>query len=139
MDPSLTDLRVLRATAERGSFSAAAAELGYSQSAVSRQIAALERETGATLFERHRAGVRLTENGLIVLRQARVVLDEIAAAERELTGAEPDVHDCPTGCSCCASTAGPTNVAGLSSRGCRDGRPVPSLRSSMRFGVGYPS
>jgi biotin operon repressor len=130
MDPSLTDLRVLRATAERGSFSAAAAELGYSQSAVSRQIAALERETGATLFERHRAGVRLTENGLIVLRQARV---------RELTGAEPDVHDCPTGCSCCASTAGPTNVAGLSSRGCRDGRPVPSLRSSMRFGVGYPS
>jgi DNA-binding transcriptional LysR family regulator len=75
------------------SFSAAAAELGYSQSAVSRQIAALERETGATLFERHRAGVRLTENGLILLRHARVVLDEIAAAERELTGAEPDVHD----------------------------------------------
>jgi molybdate transport repressor ModE-like protein len=93
MEPALTALRVLRAIAERGSFTAAAAELGYSQSAVSRQIAALEREAGTPLFERHRTGVRLTGNGLILLRHARVVLDEIDAAERELEGAEPDVHE----------------------------------------------
>lgn len=93
MEPSLTALRVLRATAERGSFTSAAAELGYSQSAVSRQIAALERESGTSLFKRHRTGVRLTTNGLILLRHARVVLDEIDAAEREIEGTEPDLHD----------------------------------------------
>ncbi len=97
MELSLTGLRVLRSIAERGSFTAAAAELGYSQSAVSRQIAALERESGAMLCERLRVGVRLTESGLILLRHARVVLDEIAMAERELEGAEPDVHDVRVG------------------------------------------
>ena len=89
MEPSLTALRVLCAVAERGSFTAAAAELGYTQSAVSRQVAALEREADAALFERHAAGVRLTSNGLTVLRHARVILDEIAAAERELEGRDP--------------------------------------------------
>jgi DNA-binding transcriptional LysR family regulator len=92
MEPSLTGLRVLRATAERGSFTAAAAELGYTQSAISRQIAALEREAGTTLFERHRGGVRLTSSGATLLRHARVVLDEIAAATRELDGSESDIH-----------------------------------------------
>ena len=77
MDLSLTGLRVLRAVAERGSFTAAAAELGYTQSAVSRQVAALERGSRATLFERRSDGVRLTTSGLILLRHARVVLDEI--------------------------------------------------------------
>lgn len=89
----MTALRVLRATAERGSFTAAAAELGYTQSAVSRQVAALEREAGVALFERHRGGVRLTDGGLILLRHARVVLDEIDAAAAELDGAAPDVHE----------------------------------------------
>jgi len=92
MEPSLTGLRVLRATAERGSFTAAAKELGYTQSAISRQVAALEREAGVSLFERHRGGVRLTTGGATLLRHARVVLDEIDAATRELDGNEPDVH-----------------------------------------------
>ncbi|MEU0497529.1 LysR family transcriptional regulator [Mycobacterium sp. NPDC006124] len=92
MEPSLTGLRVLRSTAERGSFTAAAAELGYTQSAISRQIAALEREAGTTLFERHRGGVHLTPAGATLLRHARVVLDEIALATRELEGTEPDVR-----------------------------------------------
>ncbi|KAA0097845.1 LysR family transcriptional regulator [Mycolicibacterium sp. P1-18] len=92
MEPSLTGLRVLRATAERGSFTAAAAELGYTQSAISRQIAGLEREAGLPLFERHPGGVRLTTSGSTLLRHARVVLDEIDAATRELAGSEPDVH-----------------------------------------------
>jgi DNA-binding transcriptional LysR family regulator len=97
MEPSLTGLRVLRAVAERGSFTAAATELGYTQSAISRQVATLERETGAALFERLPAGVRLTRSGLILLRHARVVLDEIAAAEAELDGASPDVHEVRVG------------------------------------------
>jgi DNA-binding transcriptional LysR family regulator len=97
MEPSLTALRVLRATAERGSFTAAAAELGYTQSAVSRQIAALEREAGVALFERRPGGVRLTNGGQILLRHARVVLDEIASAKRELEGVEPDMQEVRVG------------------------------------------
>ena len=87
MDPSLAGLRVLRAVAERGSFTAAAVELGYTQPAVSRQVSVLEREAGAVLFERRPGGARLTPAGLTLLRHARVVLAEIEAARRELSGA----------------------------------------------------
>src|SRR6187549_2788215 len=54
-------LRVLREVAARGSFSAAAEALAYTQSAVSQQIAALEREAGTVLVERNARGVRLTD------------------------------------------------------------------------------
>jgi DNA-binding transcriptional LysR family regulator len=91
MEPSLTGLRVLRAIADRGSFTAAARDLGYTQSAVSRQVAALEREAGSPLFERA-GGVRLTSEGLIMLRHARVILDEIASAQRELEGEEARIE-----------------------------------------------
>ena len=86
MEVSSTNLRVLRQIAESGSFTAAAAQLGYTQSAVSRQAAALERSVGATLFERRPDGVRLTPAGLGLLRHARTVLDAVAAAEQELAG-----------------------------------------------------
>ncbi|MYT73697.1 MULTISPECIES: LysR family transcriptional regulator [unclassified Streptomyces] len=85
-DVSLTALRVLRAVAEQGTFTAAAASLGYTQSAVSRQIAAIERAAGAELLERRRDGVRLTDAGRIVMRRATTVLDEIDATARELSG-----------------------------------------------------
>ncbi|MFD7070503.1 LysR family transcriptional regulator [Streptomyces sp. NPDC059913] len=85
-DVSLTALRVLRTVAEQGTFTAAAASLGYTQSAVSRQIAAVERAAGARLLERRRDGVRLTAAGRVVLRSATLVLDEIDAAARELSG-----------------------------------------------------
>ncbi|NUQ95560.1 MAG: LysR family transcriptional regulator [Streptomyces sp.] len=85
-DVSLTSLRVLRAVAEQGTFTAAAATLGYTQSAVSRQIAAIERAAGAELLERRRDGVRLTAAGRIVMRRATTVLDEIDATARELSG-----------------------------------------------------
>ncbi|AKA01961.1 LysR family transcriptional regulator [Streptomyces noursei ZPM] len=85
-DVSLTALRVFRAVAEEGTFTAAAASLGYTQSAVSRQIAAIERAAGAELLERRREGVRLTSAGRVVLRRATVVLDEIAETARELSG-----------------------------------------------------
>ncbi|MCL7379964.1 LysR family transcriptional regulator [Streptomyces sp. 35G-GA-8] len=85
-DVSLTALRVFRAVAEQGTFTAAAASLGYTQSAVSRQIAAIERAAGAELIERRRDGVRLTTAGRLVMRRATVVLDEIDATARELSG-----------------------------------------------------
>src|SRR3954469_332594 len=56
-------MRVLREVARRGSFSAAADALAYTQSAVSQQIAALEREAGTRLVERNARGVRLTDAG----------------------------------------------------------------------------
>ncbi|MDN3056968.1 LysR family transcriptional regulator [Streptomyces sp. SRF1] len=86
MDISSTGLRVLRQIAESGSFTAAAARLGYTQSAVSRQAAALEHSAGTTLFERRPDGVRLTPAGLTLLRHAHTILASLAAAERELTG-----------------------------------------------------
>ncbi|MDH6612494.1 DNA-binding transcriptional LysR family regulator [Streptomyces sp. SAI-208] len=85
-DVSLTALRVFRAVAEQGTFTAAAASLGYTQSAVSRQIASIERAAGAELLERRRDGVRLTAAGRVVMRPAATVLDEIDATARELSG-----------------------------------------------------
>ncbi|MFG2600238.1 LysR family transcriptional regulator [Streptomyces sp. NPDC048462] len=90
MEPSLTGLRVLREIAERGSFTAAAAGLGYTQSAVSRQVAALERAAGVKLFDRRPGGVALTGPGLTLLRHAVVALDALAEAERELKGLAPE-------------------------------------------------
>ncbi|MCU1645243.1 MAG: LysR family transcriptional regulator [Nocardia sp.] len=83
---SLTALRVFRAVAEQGTFTAAATSLGYTQSAVSRQIASAERAAGVQLLERHRTGVRLTAAGQLVLRRATDVLDRIDATARELSG-----------------------------------------------------
>jgi DNA-binding transcriptional LysR family regulator len=81
---TLTGLRVVREVAERGSFTAAAASLGYTQSAVSRQVAAMEAAAGGPLFRRASRGVRLTEAGSVLLRHADRVLDQIDVARREL-------------------------------------------------------
>src|SRR5437764_13682677 len=85
-DVSLVALRVFREVAERGTLTAAAAALGYTQSAVSRQMASLERAAGTPGLERRPDGVRLTAAGNVVLRRAIAVLDEIDAAGRELAG-----------------------------------------------------
>jgi molybdate transport repressor ModE-like protein len=77
-------LRVLREVARQGSFSGAAEELSYTQSAVSQQIAALEREAGTTLVERGSKGVRLTDAGEALVRHADAVLATLAEAEAEL-------------------------------------------------------
>src|ERR687883_283478 len=77
-------LRVLREVAARGSFSAAAEALGYTQSAVSQQIAALERETGSVLIERNPRGIRLTDAGEALVRHADKILARLAEAEAEL-------------------------------------------------------
>src|SRR5919197_2895512 len=77
-------LRVLREVAAQGSFSAAAEALSYTQSAVSQQIAALEREAGTTLVERGARGIRLTDAGLALVEHADGILARLAAAESEL-------------------------------------------------------
>src|SRR2546423_2702700 len=77
-------MRVLREVAAERSFSAAAQKLGYTQSAVSQQIAALEREAGSTLIERNPRGIRLTDAGEALVRHADKILARLAEAEAEL-------------------------------------------------------
>jgi len=78
-------LRVLREVAYRGSFSAAAEALDYTQSAVSQQIATLEAETGIALLERHPRGVTLTAAGQTLVGHAEGILARLDAAEGALT------------------------------------------------------
>jgi DNA-binding transcriptional LysR family regulator len=77
-------LRVLREVAVRGSFSAAADALSFTQSAISQQIAALEREAGTVLVQRSARGVRLTEAGEALVRHTEAILARLAEAEAEL-------------------------------------------------------
>jgi DNA-binding transcriptional LysR family regulator len=77
-------LKVLRAVAEHGSFSAAADALSYTQPAISQQIAALEKRAGTTLVDRGSRGVRLTDAGRTLVEHAEVVIARLAAAEAEL-------------------------------------------------------
>jgi DNA-binding transcriptional LysR family regulator len=77
-------LRVLREVAAQGSFSAAADALNFTQSAVSQQIAALEREVQTKLVERSARGVRLTEAGDVLVRHTDVILARLQDAEAEL-------------------------------------------------------
>src|SRR5579884_1140625 len=77
-------LRVLREVARCGSFSSAAESLGYTQPAISRHVALLERETKATLLERRPGGVRLTDAGELLVRHAEAVLTRLRDAEDEL-------------------------------------------------------
>jgi len=79
-------LRVLKEVAYRGSLSAAAEALSYSQSAVSQQISALEAETGMTLLERHPRGVSLTAAGQTLVGHAEGILARLEAAEAALSG-----------------------------------------------------
>src|SRR6266542_3512378 len=77
-------LEVFRVVARQGSISGAAPLLGYTQSAVSRQIAALEAEVGARLLDRSSRGVALTEEGRCLLPHAEAVLDRLDTARRHL-------------------------------------------------------
>ncbi|MER5207912.1 LysR family transcriptional regulator [Streptomyces sp. NPDC002825] len=72
------------AVARAGSFTAAARLLGYTQSAVSRQVQSLEDEVGAELFERLPRGVRLSEAGRVLVPHAEAVRDRLATARAEL-------------------------------------------------------
>jgi DNA-binding transcriptional LysR family regulator len=80
----LRRLKVLREVALRGSFSAAATELMFSPSAVSQQIAQLEREVGMPLVERKSTGIELTQAGQLLLGHANAILARASDAEEEL-------------------------------------------------------
>jgi molybdate transport repressor ModE-like protein len=80
----LRRLKVLREVARTGSFSAAATELTFSPSAVSQQIAQLEREVGARLVDRKSTGVELTRAGELLVGHAHAILARAADAEAEL-------------------------------------------------------
>ncbi len=81
---NVTRLRILTEVAYRGSLSAAAAELSYTQSAVSQQIATLEAEAGIVLLERHPRGVSLTAAGQTLVNHAESILGRLEAADAAL-------------------------------------------------------
>jgi len=78
-------LNVLKEVAYRGSISAAAEALSYTQSAISQQIATLEAETGMALLERHPRGVSLTAAGQTLVGHAEGILAGLEAAEAALS------------------------------------------------------
>ncbi|HET9140247.1 LysR family transcriptional regulator [Actinophytocola sp.] len=77
-------MQVLRAVVTSGSITAAAANLGFTPSAVSQQIAALERETGLPLLERIGRGVRPTAAGTLLTEHAGIICRRVAEAELAL-------------------------------------------------------
>src|SRR2546421_6049429 len=84
-------LLVLIEVARRGSFSAAADALGYTQPAVSRQIATLEAEVGTMLVRRVPKGAVLTDAGRLLVERAEAILarlDDVEAELRALEGLE---------------------------------------------------
>lgn len=86
-------MRVFHAVAEAGSFTHAGEALNLSQSAVSRQIGALEASLNTTLFHRHARGLVLTEQGELLYRTAHEVLAKVAFTEALLA----DSKDKPSG------------------------------------------
>jgi DNA-binding transcriptional LysR family regulator len=77
-------MKVLREVAARGSFSAVAEALNFTQSAVSQHVAALERETGTQLVERLARGVRLTDAGAVLVEHADAIIARLESAEEDL-------------------------------------------------------
>ena len=86
-------LRIFHAVASAGSFTHAGQTLGLSQSAVSRQISALEEEISTPLFQRHARGLTLTDEGELLFTAVTDVLGRLAAAEEALK----NVHESPRG------------------------------------------
>jgi DNA-binding transcriptional LysR family regulator len=86
-------LKVFHAAAEAGSFTHAGEQLGLSQSAVSRQVSALEQELSVALFHRHARGLILTEQGDLLFRTAHDVFMQLQAARAKLT----DSRERPSG------------------------------------------
>jgi DNA-binding transcriptional LysR family regulator len=86
-------LRIFHAAAEAGSFTRAGEALNMSQSAVSRQVSALEQELGTPLFHRHARGLILTEEGDLLMRAARDIMLRL----EDVRGRLVDSRGQPTG------------------------------------------
>lgn len=84
--PPIAGLTAFEAVARTASFTAAASELSLSQSAVSREIKALEGRLGVTLFHRTNQRVTLTTAGVSYSQRVRVLLEDLASATSELIG-----------------------------------------------------
>lgn len=78
-------VRVFYAVSEAGSFTQAGENLGLSQSAISRQISALERELKVPLFHRHARGLILTEQGELLYRTAREIHQKLDTTQSRIT------------------------------------------------------
>jgi len=83
----LRRLRLLRELHDRGTIAAVADALQFTPSAVSQQLAQLERETGVKLLERAGRGVRLTDPALVLSQHAEALLERTALAEADLAAA----------------------------------------------------
>src|SRR5213593_2900732 len=83
----LRRLRLLRELRERGTIAAVADALQFTPSAISQQLAVLEREAGVKLLERAGRGVRLTDAALVLAAHADVLLERAAVAEADLAAA----------------------------------------------------
>src|ERR687893_1982359 len=77
-------MRLLREVAARGTISAAAEALSFTPSAISQQIAALEREAGVALLERGPRSVRLTDAGRALVDHTQAIVSRLEAAEAEM-------------------------------------------------------
>ncbi len=86
-------LRIFHAAAQEGSFTRAGDVLGMSQSAISRQVSALEGELGTPLFHRHARGLILTEEGELLMRAAREIVLKLENVRSQLA----DSRGQPTG------------------------------------------
>ena len=86
-------LRIFHAVTEAGSFTHAGERLNLSQSAVSRQVSALEASLKVSLFHRHARGLKPTEQGELLYRTAHDVFAKLAMAEAKIT----DSKERPTG------------------------------------------
>src|ERR671916_1966154 len=83
----LRRLRLLRELSERGTIAAVADALRYTPSAVSQQLAMLEREAGVPLLQRAGRGVRFTDAALVLVEHAEAMLERAALAEADLAAA----------------------------------------------------
>lgn len=95
-------LRIFHAAAEAGSFTHAAQTLHMSQSAISRQVSALEQDVGVPLFQRHARGLIMTEQGKILFRTAHDVLMKLENVRSKLS----ESREKPTGHLCVTTTFG---------------------------------
>jgi DNA-binding transcriptional LysR family regulator len=85
-------LRIFNAAAEAGSFTHAGEVLGLSQSAVSRQVSALELDLQTPLFHRHARGLILTEQGEQLFRTVQEVVQKLAVTRMRLTDSRDRPH-----------------------------------------------
>ena len=84
-------LRLLRELHLRGTISAVAEALSYTPSAISQQLAVLEKETGVALLERVGRRVRLTRQGEVLVGHAAIIIDQLDRAEADLAGSREEI------------------------------------------------